>query len=479
MTDIKHICKEDYPFERGKQKEAYTAKECVNFTSDKDPSKMVIVNFRDKIKWISTKDSLREQRTRHREQILKFKTKIINEPQFKYGIKKLIDNYIAENPEWDKKKKEAEEAERKKAEAKRKKAEAEEAERRKAEEEAERKEEEEEERRQAEETAEERERKKTEEEAEKEAERKKVAIQDFPEIINIETLVNWFENYDEQFDIINELKKMIELGKMGLAPIIYQIRINNGAPFSPDEIDAQIAKLPDNEHVQISYMVEKCGGDNRYISDIFMFIYRYPLKDDDVARKICEFCDEFVDKTESVNCDFKYQNLCPMIVETKDKRDRESHEIVSIRMLDVDPKFTIEKKGDPVFSRHGKVFMKFLMFAYLTKKGASFSKWGVSEVEVREMIAFFYGMDYMIYEFNPINMMYYYLIVKTPGKEKIGFDILKTKFPTDAEMIAVFEAYIRIARPFNVPKTVFDVAKGRKSKKGRKSRKSKRTRRVR
>ena len=134
------------------------------------------------------------------------------------------------------------------------------------------------------------------------------------------------------------------------------------------------------------------------------------MKDDDVARKICEFCDKFVDTTESVNCDFKYQNLCPMIVEIKDKRDRESHEIVSIRMLDVDPNYAIEKKGDPDFSRHAKVFMKFLMFAHLIKRGARFSKWGVSDVDVREMIAFFYGMDYMIYEFNPINMMYFYLI---------------------------------------------------------------------
>lgn len=428
MADIKHICKyDDYPFEVGKQKKAYAVKECVNFTSDKDPSKMVIVNFKDEIKWISTKDSLRQQRTRHREQILKFKTKMINEPLFKYGIQKLIDNYIAENPDWDKKKKEAEEAE-------------------------------------------------------KEAERKKVAIQDFPEIINIETLINWFENYNEQFDIINELKKMNELGKLGLAPIIYQIRINNGAPFSPDEIDAKIALLHDGEPVQFSYMVEKCGGDHRYINNILTFVDRYPLKDDDVARKICEFCDKFVDTTESVNCDFKYQNLCPMIVEIKDKRDRESHEIVSIRMLDVDPNYAIEKKGDPDFSRHAKVFMKFLMFAHLIKRGARFSKWGVSEVEVREMIAFFYGMDYMIYEFNPINMMYFYLIEKNPGKEKIGFDNLKTKYPTDAEMIAVFEPYISIATPFDVPKTVFDVAKGgkkRKSKKVKKIRKAKRTHRVR
>jgi hypothetical protein len=419
MTDIKHICKEsDFPFERGSQKKAYAVKECVDFTSDKDTTKMVIVNFTDEIKWISTKDSLRQQRTRHREQILKFKTKMINDPQFKYRIRKLIDKSITENPEWEKKQKTFE-----------------------------------------------------------------VSVEDFPEktefpeIINIETLINWFENYDEQFDIINELKKMNEFGKMGLAPILYQIRINNGAPFSPDEIDAQIAILPDNEPVQISYMVEKCGGDNRYIRDIHQFVHRYPLKEEDVARKLCKFCDEFVDKTEGVNCDFKYQNLCPMIVKTKDKRDHESHEIMSIRMLDVDPKYTIEKKGDPVFSRHGKVFMKFLMFAHLRKRNAYFFKWGISVDEVREMIAFFYGMDYMIYQFNPINMMYHYLIKKS-DEEEIHFDILKTKFPTVEEMIAVFEPYIRNARPFDDEKTVFDVAKGGKSKKARKSRKARKAKRT-
>ena len=101
-----------------------------------------------------------------------------------------------------------------------------------------------------------------------------------------------------------------------------------------------------------------------------------------------------------------------------------------------------------------------------------FYKWGISDVEVREMIAFFYGMDYMIYEFNPINMMYFYLI-ENPGEEKSDFDNLKTKFPTEAEMIAVFEPYIRNARPFDVPKTVFDVAKGRKKRKSKKAKKAK------
>jgi len=399
MSNIKHVCKKsDFSFASGNVKKAYEVKECVDFASDKDATQMVIVNFTGEITWINpSKPSNLRQDTPNGKQIIKFKTKMINEPQFKYDIRKLIDRLIAN----------------------------------------------------------------------REATKTPI-VEEFPEINNLDKLMKWFDENDQQFEYINELKKMNELSKLGLAPELYQIRINNEAPFSPDEIDAKIAEIKDGEPVQISYLAEKCGL--KYPRDIRDFVRSYPQKENEVARKICEFCDEFVDKTKGVNCDFKYQNLCPMIV---------GAEIVSIRMLDVDPKYAIENKENRDFSRHAKVFMKFLMFAHLYKQGEHFFKWGVSPDEVREMIAFFYSMDYMIYEFNPINTMYYYLI-KNPGEEKIWFDNLKTKFPTDAEMIAAFEPYTRIARPFDVPKTVFDVAKGgkkRKSKKAKKARKAKHTHR--
>jgi hypothetical protein len=397
MSNIKHVCKKsDLPFARGNVKKAYEVKECVDFASDKDATQIVIVNFTGEIKWINpSKPSNLRQNTPNGNQIIKFKTKMINEPQFKYDIRKLIDRLIAD----------------------------------------------------------------------REATKTPI-VEEFPEINNLDKLMKWFDENDQQFEYINELKKMNELSKLGLAPELYQIRINNEAPFSPDEIDAKIAEIKDGEPVQISYMAEKCGM--RYPKDIMEFVKSYPMNDDDVARKVCEFCDKFVDTTESVNCDFKYQNLCPMIVETS----KSSHEIVSIRMLDVDPKYAIENKENPDFSRHAKVFMKFLMFAHLYKKGVNFFRWGVSPGEVREMIAFFYGMDYMIYEFNPINMMYHYLI-KTSGEEKTGFDNLKTKFPEVEQMTAVFEPYIRIARPFDVAKG----GKKRKSKKAKKARKAKHTHR--
>ena len=133
-------------------------------------------------------------------------------------------------------------------------------------------------------------------------------VEEFPEINNLDKLMKWFDENDQQFEYINELKKMNELSKLGLAPELYQIRINNEAPFSPDEIDAKIAEIKDGEPVQISYMAEKCGM--RYPRDIREFVRSYPMKEDEVVRKVCEFCDEFVDKTKGVNCDFKYQNLC-------------------------------------------------------------------------------------------------------------------------------------------------------------------------
>jgi hypothetical protein len=268
---------------------------------------------------------------------------------------------------------------------------------------------------------------------------------------------------------------MNELSKLGLAPELYQIRINSEAPFSPDEIDAKIAEIKDGEPVQISYLVEKCGGDIalfiRSIENSRTFSYSEKTeKTKEFIQKMCEFCDTLVDRTGWLNCDLKYENLCPIIAEGK---------IVSIRLLDVDPKYSIEKKGNPEFSRHAKVFMKFFIFTYLLKRNDNYelrhSKWGVSDVEVREMIAFFYGMDYMIYEFNPINMMYHYLIKKHPLEQHytfLAFDDLKKYFTTDEEMIAVFIRFIGAVRGGKKRKS-------KKAKKARKARKAKHTHRVR
>jgi hypothetical protein len=410
MSDIKHVCKKsDFPFAAGNVKKAYEVKDCIDFESDKDTTQMVIVNFGDKIRWINpSKRSNRWQPTRNGNKIIEFKTKMMNDPDFTYNNSKLIDKLMTDHPDWETTKKSIE-----------------------------------------------------------------VSIEEFPEIKNLEDLLEWYQKNNSQFYYINELKKMNELSKAGLAPKLYQIRINAEAPFSPEEIDAKMGEIPDGENpIQISYLAEKCGGDistfiRRIESDMKLSYDKKKENIEKIIQKICDFCDAFVDTTESVNCDLKDVNLCPNVVEG---------EIVSIMLLDVDPMYSIEKKGNPDFLRHAKVFMKFLIFMYLLKKTENnyelrLSKvWKISNVEVREMISFFYGMEYMKYQFNPINMMYHYLIKKHPvSKDErsydfLKFDELKQYFTTDAEMIEAFRQFIGIMKGGKKPKSRRVSRKGKRGK---------------
>ena len=431
MSTVKDICKGKDYFAIGNIKKAYNVKMCdagtePEFTSDIEITQLCIV-FMKEIKWITP--SL----TEYGPQFIPFKTKVITDPQFKYNIRKLIDRHITADPDWETKE-------------------------------------------------------------------PKIPITDpdhyleeFSEIKNLKQLIDWFEEYNEQFDYINELKKLNELGKLGLAPILYQIRINNDPPFSPDEIDEKIKVIPDGQDVEISYLVEKCGMNIAEIigrsSDRNDLIRRNHSRDElmgSLIKRICEFSDAYVERTKGVNCDLKYENLCPIIVDG---------EIKSIRLLDVDPEYSVEEKGNPDFERHAKVFMKFFILANLFKKTGVLllpywffvdKNCVFNDVEVREMIVFFYGMDYMIYEFNPINMMYHYFIKTHPLeiKKKGGggpkyeykflyFDNLKPYFTVE-EIIAVFKPYIRL-----VPPPVAALAKGGKKRKTRKSKKSKKSRKSR
>lgn len=96
--------------------------------------------------------------------------------------------------------------------------------------------------------------------------------------------------------------------------------------------------------------------------------------------------------------------------------------------------------------------------------------WKISNVEVREMISFFYGMEYMKYQFNPINMMYHYLIKKHPvSKDErsydfLKFDELKQYFTTDAEMIEAFRQFIGIMKGGKKPKSRRVSRKGKRGK---------------
>ena len=465
MSAVKHICK-GFTFARGKIKKAYDVKICdveteSDFTSDTEITQLCIV-FMKKIEWMTPSTT---KLVKYGPQFIPFKTKVIKDPQFKYNIRKLIDTHITADPNWETKAKDITITD------------------------------------------------------------PNHYLEEFSEINNLDLLIDCFEDYNEQIDYINELKKLNELGKLGLAPKLYQIRINNDPPFLPDEIDEKIKDIPDGQSVEISYLVEKCG------MNIAEFIRRnssdYKNKNlvDSAIKRICEFSDDYVERTKGVNCDLKYDNLCPKIV---------NGEIISIRLLDVDPIYSVEEKENPDFVKHAKVFMKFFIFACLFKKTGNLSlpyfffynnNCLFNNVEVREMIVFFYGMDYMIYELNPINMMYNYLIKKHPLEIKkeferrkkkeerrkkkkeerrkkkeedydeddededdededdededdeddeddykdyefLYFDNLKPYF-TDEEIIAVFQPFISL-----VPSPVAALAKGGKKRKSRKSNKS-------
>lgn len=409
MSDIKHVCKKsDFPFAAGNAKKAYEVKDCVDFESDKDTTQMVIVNFKKKIRWMNpSKLSHQWNSTRNGNKIIEFKTKMMNDPDFTYNISKLTDKLMTDNPDWETTKNSI-----------------------------------------------------------------VVSIEEFPEIKNLEDLLEWYQKYDSQFDYVNELKKMYELSKVGLAPKLYQIRINVEAPFSPDEIDVKMGEITDGKEVEISYLIEKCGGDiSRFIrtieSDRKLIYIKKKENIEKIVQKICEFCDAFVDRTESINSDLKDDNLCPTIVDG---------EIVSIMLLDVDPMYSIEKKGNPEFLKHAKVFMKFFIFMYLLKKTDNNSEirlskvWNISNVEVGEMIAFFYGMEYMKYQFNPINVMYHYLIKKHPvtkdehSYEFLKFDELKQYFTTDAEMVDVFRLFTGVIKGGKKPKSRRVSRKGKRGK---------------
>jgi hypothetical protein len=427
---VKHICKGRDYFARGNIKKAYNVKICdaeteSDFTSDTEITQLCIV-FMTKIKWMTPSPD------EYGTQFIQFKTKVITDLQFKYDIRKLIDKHKTDNPDWENKE-------------------------------------------------------------------PKIPITDpylkeFSEIKNLNQLIDWFEKHNEQFDYINELKKLNELGKLGLAPKLYQIRINNDPPFSPDKIDEKITVIPDKQEVEISYLMEKCGmnidkfiGRSSDRNDLIRCNHSQDELMSSLIKRICEFSDAYVERTKGVNCDLKYENLCPIIVDG---------EIISIRLLDVDPKYLVEDKKNPDFVKHAKVFMKFFIFAYLFKKTGVlllpywfFKKKNCvfNDVEVREMIIFFYGKDYMIYEFNPINMMYNYLIKTHPLQIKevlerrrgvgnkedykfLHFDKLKPYF-TDEEIIAVFQRFINLVEP-----PVAALAKGGKKQKSRKSKKSKKSR---
>ena len=260
------ICKGRYLSE-GAEKQAYHAKICdattaTDFTSDLDPAQLCIVEF-PRFEWINPETATETEYVEIKKQIMNVKRKLTHDPQFKYDMVKLIAEEMKKK-EW----------------------------------------------------------KKTGVEFENytiEPPKKYSAFFDAnPKIKQLFFLKDWenFNNY--QIDFVDELKIMHELAD--LVPRLYQIKIDNDAPFSPDEIDAKFAQIPDQKKIRISYLVEKCD------INIEKFLETNPRKIGDIGQKI----NECVDTITEVFCDFKYVNLCP--------KYNSANEIVSMRIIDVDPK---------------------------------------------------------------------------------------------------------------------------------------------
>ncbi len=291
-------------------------------------------------------------------------------------------------------------------------------------------------------------------------------------------LSDFFYNANEQFEMINELKQMHKLSSIGFignnsggggggggaaptthsssfAPKLYQIRldiviieqINNGSenilkekiithgtPFTPDKMDEEFAKIPNNSFVKVSYLIERCG------ESIKTYVNKFPYTINAVGKKVSDFIDSYVDATNELNCDFKPENLCPKYEKSNIKTVL--NEIESIQMLDVDTQFLISGEGkSPDFSKHAKVFMKFLFFSYFPKYTTiQFNDWHISKLEASDMIMYFLKREFMIYEYNPINMLYYYLIKKNANEEYHYYDSL---IKNNVDVISLFRHPIR------------------------------------
>ncbi len=223
-----------------------------------------------------------------------------------------------------------------------------------------------------------------------------------------------YRNYKIQFECIDELRKMRDLGEL-FAPKLHQIRIdtesNTGIPFPPEELDSKFEEIPSGI-VTVSYLVERCDD------SVIKFVVENQDKISEVPTKIAEFIDLYVDTIGELNCDIKSENFCPRIVD--------GH-VVSIRLLDVDPKFCI--KGDtPEFKKNAKVFMKYAFMTHSVKWGQkvgelrakiNFGNFGLTQNDVDAMVLFFYTKKYMLYEFNPINMLYHYFVYLHPGNFRL------------------------------------------------------------
>lgn len=408
---MNHICRTDLTLGSGTYKIAYATEKCKvetpkDWTSDEDPKKLCIVVFKNRINWLNPTTSTDEER-----EYVEFKTKLKSDPKFDYGVYKIVVavhmvdkltqvvNILKDYGDYF-------------------------------------------------------------------GSTQKININDRnPHTIAL--LEKWYGFSDDQFEIMNELKKMSELNKIGLsvvhsgrgappesvsqlAPMLHQIRIDTidlkdkkiiiGTPFSPANMDEEFAKITNRTPVKILYLVEKCGMSIKALIQMVNFD-RFTK----IGEEIIKFIDLCVDLTHEINCDFKPENLCPQYTS-------DGMTIESLSLLDIDAKFYI-KNDSPDFIMHAKVFMKFMIFSYIQKYSQKiFPDWGITETQVRDMLRFFYDDAYMVYRYNPLNMLWHYLVRMNPkyardDYEFLYHDELKKYYPSADALIENFNGNISYVRP--------------------------------
>ena len=282
---------------------------------------------------------------------------------------------------------------------------------------------------------------------------------------------NLYGLHKDQINCIAELKKMHELAPR-FAPVLHQIRIDivnshgivimRGTPFPPEEMDSRFAEIP-SVYVKVSYLIERCGN------NVIKHIMENPDEKNAVAQKIIEFVDSYVDTHIELLNDIKSENFCTQIVDGK---------IELIRMLDVDPKYSVKcDSPDPAkieeFKRHAKVFMKYAFIIHSIRWGdridgrhktINFVNLNITQDDLDAMLAFFYEKEYMIHEYNPINMLYHYFIQLHPSEFKLDYLTEYEKMHLVPEHYE-FLSYDRLKKHFN-SKELFKLFKKHNKKYG-------------
>jgi hypothetical protein len=264
-------------------------------------------------------------------------------------------------------------------------------------------------------------------------------VKTFKNLDDFRDLRNTYIKNEDLFDCVNELTELFDLGDGGslaaggggsaaggggggnkLSPQLFGISVNTSytnsveKPFSlPSDIYSEIDKIiasiaasnQSSNHTifRISYLIEKCGTTikDQYKSALKKGEENQFLRD--MGNAINAFVEKFVNTKNKLHGDLKIENLCPDYSKTP----------IEVNLLDVDPNYSISNDGDPEFSKHAKVFMKFLVFAHADKYyGILFPEWFVTKQEVDDMIVFFYQKKYLKFVFNPVNMLFYYLYKK-------------------------------------------------------------------